>query len=41
MKKLVSVVAALVLCLAMTTTAFAASPTKAIVISAPEGTVQE
>ena len=40
MKKLVSVVAALVLCLAMTTTAFAASPVKAIVISAPEGTVQ-
>lgn len=40
MKKLVSVVAALVLCLAMTTTAFAASPTNAIVISAPAGTVQ-
>ena len=40
MKKLVSVVAALVLCLAMTTTAFAASPVKVTVISAPDGTVQ-
>ncbi len=39
MKKLVSVVAALVLCLAMTTTAFAASPVKATLISYPEGTV--
>lgn len=40
MKKLVSVVAALVLCLAMTTTAFAASPVKSTVKNAPEGTVQ-
>ncbi len=38
MKKLVSVVAAFVLCLAMTTTCFAASPVKATAISLPEGT---
>lgn len=38
MKKLASVVAALVLCFAMTTTAFAASPVKATLKSAPEGT---